>query len=90
MSDLTIGRVANAAGVNVETVRFYQRRKLLEGKRVALPHRIFRIMSAHSLALTSEGEHGEGRSEVGVLDEADQRLASERAVAKRVLPARRT
>jgi MerR family transcriptional regulator, mercuric resistance operon regulatory protein len=30
MSDLTIGRVASAAGVNVETVRFYQRRKLLE------------------------------------------------------------
>ena len=32
-------------------------------------------MSAHSLALTSEVGHGEGRSEVGVLDEADQRLA---------------
>ena len=30
MSELTIGRVATAAGVNVETIRFYQRRKLLE------------------------------------------------------------
>ena len=30
MPDLTIGRVATAAGVNVETIRFYQRRKLLE------------------------------------------------------------
>ena len=30
MSNLTIGGVANAAGVNVETIRFYQRRKLLE------------------------------------------------------------
>ena len=29
MPDLTIGRVAEAAGVNVETIRFYQRRKLL-------------------------------------------------------------
>ena len=29
MPDLTIGRVASAAGVNVETIRFYQRRKLL-------------------------------------------------------------
>ena len=41
------------------------------GKRVALPHRIFRIMLAHSLALTSEDERGERRSEVGVLGEAD-------------------
>lgn len=29
MPDPTIGRVAKAAGVNVETIRFYQRRKLL-------------------------------------------------------------
>ena len=29
-SPLTIGRLARAAGVNVETIRFYQRRKLLE------------------------------------------------------------
>lgn len=29
-SILTIGRVANAAGVNVETIRYYQRLKLLE------------------------------------------------------------
>jgi hypothetical protein len=27
---LTIGRVAAAAGVNVETIRYYQRRRLLE------------------------------------------------------------
>ena len=30
MSKLTIGRVAAAAGVNVETIRYYQRRRLLE------------------------------------------------------------
>jgi MerR family mercuric resistance operon transcriptional regulator len=29
-STLTIGRVAKAAGVNVETIRFYQRLRLLE------------------------------------------------------------
>jgi MerR family mercuric resistance operon transcriptional regulator/MerR family gold-responsive transcriptional activator of gol and ges genes len=28
-SDLTIGRLAKAAGVNVQTVRYYERRKLL-------------------------------------------------------------
>ena len=39
-------------------------------KRVALPPRIFRIMLAHSLALTSEDKRGERRSEVGILDEA--------------------
>ena len=30
MAKLTIGRVAAAAGVNVETIRYYQRRRLLE------------------------------------------------------------
>jgi DNA-binding transcriptional MerR regulator len=30
MSHLTIGRLAGAAGVNVETVRYYQRRGLLD------------------------------------------------------------
>ena len=30
MANLTIGMLASAAGVGVETVRFYQRRKLLE------------------------------------------------------------
>jgi MerR family transcriptional regulator, mercuric resistance operon regulatory protein len=30
MPELTIGRVAAAAGVNVETIRYYQRRGLLE------------------------------------------------------------
>jgi MerR family mercuric resistance operon transcriptional regulator len=29
MADLTIGRVAAAAGVNVETIRYYQRRGLM-------------------------------------------------------------
>jgi MerR family mercuric resistance operon transcriptional regulator len=30
MAKLTIGRVAIAGGVNVETIRYYQRRGLLE------------------------------------------------------------
>ena len=29
MTELTIGRLATAAGVNVETVRYYQRRRLM-------------------------------------------------------------
>ena len=54
---------------------------VFESKRVALPPRIFTIMSAHSLAFTSGGEHDEGRSEVGIMDQTDQELASERAHA---------
>jgi MerR family mercuric resistance operon transcriptional regulator len=30
MSEMTIGRLARSAGVNVETIRYYQRLKLLE------------------------------------------------------------
>lgn len=30
MSDLTIGKAAQAAGVNVETIRFYERQRLIE------------------------------------------------------------
>lgn len=30
MPDMTIGRAAQAAGVNVETIRFYERRRLIE------------------------------------------------------------
>jgi MerR family mercuric resistance operon transcriptional regulator len=30
MEDLTIGRLADAAGVNIETVRYYERRGLLD------------------------------------------------------------
>ena len=30
MQDLTIGRLAKAAGVNVETIRYYQRRGLID------------------------------------------------------------
>ncbi len=30
LAELTIGKLAQAAGVNVETIRYYQRRGLLE------------------------------------------------------------
>ena len=30
MTDMTIGKVANVVGVGVETVRFYERRKLIK------------------------------------------------------------
>ena len=33
MNDMTIGRVAKEAGVSVETVRFYERKKLIEQPR---------------------------------------------------------
>ena len=35
-SDLTIGKLAELAGVNVETIRYYQRRKLLDEPRKPL------------------------------------------------------
>ena len=64
--------------------------RMINRKRVALPPRIFRIMLSHSLALTGEDDRGERRSEVGVLGEAYQGLASEWALASCVLPTRRT
>jgi MerR family mercuric resistance operon transcriptional regulator len=36
LSGLTIGRLANAAGINVETIRYYQRRGLIEEPRKPL------------------------------------------------------
>ena len=36
--ELTIGRLADAAGVNVETIRYYQRRKLFPKPKRALGH----------------------------------------------------
>ena len=30
MTDMTIGKVADVVGVGVETIRFYERRKLIE------------------------------------------------------------
>ena len=49
MKDLTIGRAAQEAGVNVETIRFYERRGLIEqppkgaGFRVYPPEMVARI-----------------------------------------------
>ena len=60
------------------------------GKRVARPPRIFRLICAYCFALTVDDDHGERRSEVGLLGEAHQGMANERAVAQRVLPTRRT
>ena len=39
MSQLTIGRVAQAAGVGVETVRFYERKGLVDQPRIKAPFR---------------------------------------------------
>ena len=68
MPKLTIGRVAAAAGVNVETIRYYQRRRLLEepakpsgGYRhypVEMVKRIRFIKRAQSLGFTLEDVAG--------------------------------
>lgn len=39
MSQFTIGKVAQAAGVGVETVRFYERKGLVEQPRIKAPFR---------------------------------------------------
>ena len=46
-SELTIGRVAKLAGVNVETIRYYQRRKLLAEP--VKPHMGYRRYPADSV-----------------------------------------
>ena len=68
MPKLTIGRVAAAAGVNVETIRYYQRRRLLEepakplgGYRhypTGMVNRIRFIKRAQSLGFTLEDVAG--------------------------------
>ena len=44
-------------------------------KRVARPPRIFRLICAYCFALTVDDDHGERRSEVGLLGEAHQGMA---------------
>jgi MerR family mercuric resistance operon transcriptional regulator len=68
MPKLTIGRVATAAGVNVETIRYYQRRGLLEepmkplgGHRnypAEMVKRIHFIKKAQALGFTLENVAG--------------------------------
>ena len=42
MHDMTIGQAARAAGVNVETVRYYERRGLLrDPERTASNYRVY-------------------------------------------------
>jgi len=68
MKDLSIGELAKSAGVNVETVRYYQRRGLLEEPRkpqgghrrypVAAARRIGFIKRAQQLGFTLEEVEG--------------------------------
>ena len=57
-------------------------------KRVALPPRNFLIVVADSLALAARMNMAKD-DKVGVLEEADQGLASQRSVTERVLQTRR-
>jgi MerR family transcriptional regulator, copper efflux regulator len=41
MKDLTIGKAAKEAGVNVETIRFYERRGLIEQPRKGAGYRLY-------------------------------------------------
>lgn len=77
MTELTIGRLANEAGVNVETIRYYQRRGLMlepdkpsNGQRryaVAVVKRVRFIKRAQVLGFTLD--------EVGSLLELDEARA---------------
>ena len=72
----TIGRLAAAAGVNVETIRYYQRRKLIaEPVRPASGARRYREEDAHRLRFIKRSQAmGFTLSEVeSLLDLRDQR-----------------
>jgi MerR family mercuric resistance operon transcriptional regulator len=87
---MTIGRVAKAAGVNVETIRYYQRRGLVSEPRkppgghrrypVDVLRRIAFIRRAQQLGFTLEEigqllEHAEGRGCRDVRVIAEKRFA---------------
>ena len=86
---MTIGELARSAGVHVETVRYYERRGLLEepprspsGYRQYSPDDVWRlqfIARAKQLGFTLTeitDMFGEGRSAAGVLEAARGKLAS--------------
>lgn len=102
MADLTIGKLAKAAGVGVETVRFYQRKGLLEeparaggirryDERDVRRLRFIRRAQAAGFTLAEIGEllaldAGEDRSRARAL--AEQRIAALDARIAELLEAR--
>ncbi|MGH8852805.1 MAG: Hg(II)-responsive transcriptional regulator [Telluria sp.] len=68
-ADLTIGNLAEAAGVNIETIRYYQRRGLLEEPDKPLGgHRRYALEQAKRVRFIKRAQAlGFTLSEVGVL-----------------------
>ena len=57
-SGMTIGRLAKAAGINVETIRYYQRRGLIDEPRKPLGgHRRYPLDMVRQLAFIRRAQH---------------------------------
>lgn len=88
-AELTIGRLADAAGVNVETIRYYQRRGLLDEPVKPLGgHRRYPAEQVKRLHFIKRAQTlGFTLAEVGVLLRLDEgrRCAETRALAARKL-----
>ena len=88
-SGMTIGRLAKAAGMNVETIRYYQRRGLLDEPRKPLGgHRRYPPQAVRQLAFIRRAQQlGFSLEEVkGLLALADgKHVAETRAIAERKL-----
>jgi MerR family mercuric resistance operon transcriptional regulator len=88
--ELTIGRLARAAGVNIETIRYYQRRGLLEQPAKplgslrrysgAVVRRVHFIRRAQQLGFTLEEVKGLLRLEDGQSCRETQLLAEQKLV----------
>lgn len=88
-SAMTIGRLALEAGVNVETIRFYQRRGLLETPRKPFRgHRAYSIDAAKRIRFIKRAQSlGFTLDEIGGLLRADvdDRCANAKHLAERKL-----
>ena len=86
---MTIGRLAKAAGVNVETIRYYQRRKLLhEPRKPPGGHRRYPEETLHRIEFIRRAQQlGFTLEEIGqLLDKADGPACKEaRQVAEKRL-----
>jgi MerR family mercuric resistance operon transcriptional regulator len=66
--ELTIGRAARAAGVNIETVRFYERRGLIEQPRKGDSYRVYSAEQVARIRFIKEAQQiGFTLSEIGEL-----------------------
>lgn len=77
MAELTIGRLADEAGVNVETIRYYQRRGLMpEPDKPALGHRRYAIDAVKRVRFIKRAQVlGFTLAEIGSLLELDEARA---------------